>query len=348
MADYLDDDSYEDEYQAPKRSPKRRKKAARQRPAEDYNDIRDEDEWSPPRDVRTHAGTRIDRNSEFFEPPPSDLGEVLTAWSTLKYSTKEKSLGARLGITVGCIFAVTAIFLVVGIVVKDVSMVGVMGFMIACILSPFFFLAIGFKHTVSYVCENGVAKITLKGGRQGQLTEEIFVFADALDLIAREVRQYVNGIYSGTTYNYDWNDEHGNRVFRLKGTYKDNKKGGPKEKDPYHLAKSAETAWSQNLLAALQDEFDEHGNVEFKVNKKDTVRVGAGYFVFNFKGKKTRVKSDDIKLLTISEGQFQIHTYDAKWFGSKGKFHFEYGAMANAHVFLLAVEELAGFTFGEE
>ena len=174
------------------------------------------------------------------------------------------------------------------------------------------------------------------------------MFADARDLKVSEVRQRTKGVYSGTKYYYDWLDETGRKVFRLNGIYGDKKTSGPKEKDPYHLAKAAEAAWSQQLLEVLQAEFDEHGNVEFKVNKRDSVRVGAGYFEFDFKGQRTRVEREDIKLLTISEGQFRIHSHDARWMSSKGKFHFEYGSMANARVFLMAVETLAGFTFGDE
>lgn len=46
------------------------------------------------------------------------------------------------------------------------------------------------------------------------------------------------------------------------------------------------------------------------------------------------------------QGQFHIHHKDARWFSSKGKFNFSYATMANARLFLLAMEKLTGYRFG--
>ena len=40
---------------------------------------------------------------------------------------------------------------------------------------------------------------------------------------------------------------------------------------------------------------------------------------------------------------FQFKHKDAKWYKLSGKYSFQYGSMANAKVFLLALEKLVGY-----
>lgn len=83
------------------------------------------------------------------------------------------------------------------------------------------------------------------------------------------------------------------------------------------------------------------------MNRNDAVRVGPGFMEFCFKGSTERVPVDAIKSLSVNNGVFAIHTNDAKWFSSKGKFSFEYGRLGNAHMFIFALEQLLGYESGE-
>jgi hypothetical protein len=53
-----------------------------------------------------------------------------------------------------------------------------------------------------------------------------------------------------------------------------------------------------------------------------------------------------LRLLNLSQGRFHITHKDAGWFSRKGKFSFSYSTMANARLFLLAIDKLMGIRFG--
>lgn len=70
--------------------------------------------------------------------------------------------------------------------------------------------------------------------------------------------------------------------------------------------------------------------------------MGPGYLDLGFEGQEIRLETMDVKSISIERGHFRIIHKDASWFGRRGKFSFEYRKMANAKLFLLAVERLAG------
>ena len=88
---------------------------------------------------------------------------------------------------------------------------------------------------------------------------------------------------------------------------------------------------------------EQQGFLQFNLSKNDFVRVGPGVLEFAMKGELSRVTAADIKSLNLGQGTFTIKTHEAKWFGSKGKFSFSYATMANARLFLIALERLLGY-----
>jgi hypothetical protein len=151
-------------------------------------------------------------------------------------------------------------------------------------------------------------------------------------------------VYTGTNYFFRWEDADGRKLLNLSGTFR-SEKGEPEPDDPFYFAQGGEIAWSIYLLDALQKELEKHGSVEFKVNKRDAVRVGPGFMEFAFSGKEQRVDGEQLKHISIGGGTFSFKTADAKWFSSKGKFNFDYSRMSNARCFLLVLESLLGVTF---
>lgn len=180
---YENDDPFgDDEFQTPKRT-KRGSKHSGDRPTErrsrkpvdsaaetgGHDELADEQGgWSAPRDCTTHSGTRIDRSLEFFEPPPDDIGPVISAWSTLKYATRARSPGTKIGLTFLSVVVVGAIFGPLGWVSGDAVPILGMGLVFGILLSTAIYYLLNFKHTVSYVCQFGVAKYTLRGSRHGR------------------------------------------------------------------------------------------------------------------------------------------------------------------------------------
>ncbi len=315
-----------------------------------FDNFDDDDEgphwWEPPEDVLTHAGTEIPANMVFFEHPPREIGNVLSAWSSLKEGQEPRSSLIHLLIAGMCAIGTTLLALVIaassfGRLEPGVIYLSI-GFGLLVGLIAYF--ATRFSHQCSYVGEHGMAVFKIKGDWGSNIKEEIFLFDDAVSLNASQTRNYTNGIYTGTNYDFTWKDGAGGRMMRLNGNYH-SKTGNPKAKSPFHLARMAEHAWNIHLADRLQKELDEYGFVEFLVNKNDAVRVGPQFMEFCFKGRTDRVPAHAIKSLSINNGVFVIHTNEAKWFSSKGKFSFNYGNLANAGMFIFSLERLLGYDF---
>ncbi len=143
---------------------------------------------------------------------------------------------------------------------------------------------------------------------------------------------------------FTWTDAAGTKVFKHSGQYR-SKQGTPKKDDKFWFGRSAEAAWNNRQIAGLQRELEQNGYCQFNLGGKDFVRVGPGFFEFGMKGEVARIHAEEIKSLNLADGRFTIHHKDAKWFSSKGKFSFPYATMANAQLFLIAMEKLAGFQF---
>jgi hypothetical protein len=305
-------------------------------------------EWSPPEEVTLHNGEKIPDSMEFFASPPEEIGEVLTAWSSLGAGKAEMNSASRWLIRIGVAGACTTVGYYIGDALRGPAdgptqtfILAALGLLLGVLLAVIF---TGFKHTCSFVGAAGFSEWTLKGSRSSEPVERRFLFADAVDLRTGQTRNYYNGVYTGTTYFYNWVNEAGKTVKNLNGTYS-SKVGTPKAKSPYWLAASAENAWNMRLADQLQTELDKNGYVEFRVNKKDLVRVGPGFLEFVFSGKEERVPQSEIKDLSIHDGTFSIKTKEARWFSKQGKFGFNYGAMSNAKMFIFSLQRLLGYSF---
>ncbi len=68
---------------------------------------------------------------------------------------------------------------------------------------------------------------------------------------------------------------------------------------------------------------------------------------FHFGGELARVEKADIAKVSLADGTFAFQHHDARWFSRAGKYSFQYGAMRNAQVFLLALDQPMGSRRGE-
>jgi hypothetical protein len=301
---------------------------------------------SIPAGVPDHDGKMPTAPFDFFIPPPPEVGKLISARSSLKVGKKPMSGIGRLivallvgGVGFGFFYLIAIqeddrsdrqMFTIIG------AVSGVIAFLIALVLAKF-------KATCSYVGDSGVATAIVRGNRGNPPKVELLVFNNAAELKASQVRQSVNGIYTGTNYNYIWNDFDGRKIFQLKGSYNAKKGAVPKSKSPYHLARMAEIAWSQVLLDRADLCLKEEGSIPFQIDSKRLVRVGPGFIEFHFGGEAVRVTKDDIAKVTLGSGTFSFQHKDAKWFSRQGKFSFPYGQMANAKVFLITLDKLMGY-----
>jgi hypothetical protein len=111
----------------------------------------------------------------------------------------------------------------------------------------------------------------------------------------------------------------------------------------FRYVQAAEAAWSVHYLERAQKYLDAEGSIPFPVDSARVVRVGPGFMEFHFGGEPVRLTKEDIASVSFGSGTFKFKHQDAKWYSLSGKYSFQYVNMANARVFLLALEKLMGY-----
>ena len=304
--------------------------------------------WSPPPTVRLHNGEIIPVNADFFQEPPPEIGEIVTAQSTLVTSKQPLSTLVRLMLVVGLMGLVFYGF-VIGMRAfmpnpNDADLGYFFGAIAAIATLPLTIYLTRFSHICTYVGKQGVAEYRLSGMRENAPKARVLLYDDCHDVTTWQQRNYYSGGYTGTDYKTIWRNDSGDELFALKGNYRSEQET-PKAISPYWFAVAAEVYWNEFAFERMVQDYESQGYLDFRVKSKDIVRIGHGFLEFTFGGKSTRITPEDIKTLSLANGSFTIHTKEARWFSSKGKFGFEYGGMGNAKLFLFALERLAGYSF---
>jgi hypothetical protein len=270
--------------------------------------------WIPPDNVTNHGEAPLTDQDDFFAPPPPEIGEVVTAYTTLRTDKHPWPVGNRvgLGFLIGSVLGVIA-FLIGGVAEAELGtqiFLAAVGMGVGLLIG---LASTGFSHRCTYVGREGVAEFKCSGSRDRITTSNIFPFSEAAELRTTQVRRYVNGVYQGTNYNF-------------------------------HFAGQAELAWSNYLLQFVKEQLDRDGFLHFNLGGADYVRVGPDFLELRVGGQTTECATSDIGALSLQAGMFTVKRRDAKegWFTSKGVFKFNYNALANAQLFLFLLERLTG------
>jgi hypothetical protein len=292
-----------------------------------------------------HRGQPRAKPVDFLVPPPPEIGPLSSAESSLRAGGKPKPLVLRL--LMGTLFAGAIMYAfswaTEGTRPRDREPLMILGLVFAVTAFALDLYLTRFKALVTYVGRDGVSRHAVRRHRDATPKSQTLLFTAADALRAAQTRQFVNGIYTGTTYDYAWTGPAARRLFRLKGTYR-GRKGPPKPGDPFHFATATEIAWSIHYLERAQEELDKQGSIRFNVDKNRYVHVGPGFLQFDFGGESpVRVTREEIAAVSLGSGQFSFKHKDAHWYSRSGKYNFRYGAMANARVFLLALDKLMGY-----
>ena len=294
-----------------------------------------------------HSGQPRLAEVEFFAEPPVQIGRVLSAESTLRPGRQPIPLGVRL--LIGLVLAGVILYFTRsvgrGAVPAEREVYQALGLAVAVGALGITLLLTRFKAKCTFVAEDGIACFTLKRRREAQPKAQVLLFGDAHELRARQTRHYINGVYTGTAYDYTWTDRAGKRLWRSQGSYRQRKKG-LRPGEPFRFIQAAEIAWSVHYLARAQQVLRSEGAIPFPVDKRRVVRVGPGFLEFRFGGEPVRLERNDIASVSLGGGTFQFKHKDAKWYSLSGKYSFQYGNMANGRVFLLALEKLMGYRWG--
>ena len=302
-----------------------------------------------PQTLPDHSGQRRAHAQEFFAPPPPQIGTVSSAESTLNQGKRPMPLIVRLLLAAVAAALVLGAFYALASLIerrRDREPVVMLGYIVAGIALIVTVWLTRFKAYCTYVGDRGVVRYTLTRSRDAAPAIELLKFEETDEVYASQTRQYVNGVYTGTSYDYRWTDKGGRQLLRLKGQHR-GKNAAPKPGNAWHFANAAEIAWSEHFLDRAQQQLQAEGSIAFRVDKRRVVRVGPGFLEFHFGNADgpTRVTADEIASVSLGEGQFSFKHKDARWYSRAGKYSFAYGSMANGKVFMFALEQLMGYSW---
>lgn len=173
---------------------------------------------------------------------------------------------------------------------------------------------------------------------------ELLRFADASELKVQRIRQYVNGVYSGTNYSYTWNDAKGKKLFVVGGQYRD--ENALEHHDPATFGLAAEASWSSYRIQHFDRMIAREGVARFQCGR-DWIGIGKGFLEIGAKGASERVTVGDTKDIYFEQGLLVIKKKDAKegLFRSEGVYRFPVAALSDFRVFLAVLEEQTGIRF---
>lgn len=315
------------------------------------------------RPAKSHAGVDLPADHVLFAEPPPQIGEVLSARSTLKQGAPtEATAGERAWRAAWCGF-LGHVFGWVLFNFGPSSPIGPLLYRLQETVPTLYLwghtlIMIGFavhgwftakkSFEVSYVGKDGLAAFGFEDDPRTAKSTLLLKFADATELRTGQTRHYRNNRYQWTTYFYRWSDAAGRTLAEFGGAHHV-ENGEPEADDAWHFGKAAEIAWANHLLSRAQAELDKTGKLVFKVTGRDWVAVGPGFLELCFGGQPpAKCTKDELEAVTIHRGRFTIKRKDAKvgWFSSTGVFEFPFEDVANARFFLFAVDRIAGLKLG--
>jgi hypothetical protein len=282
-------------------------------------------------------------------PPPSEIGPVVTAKSSLRTGVQPRPPAARAGmIMISAGLALIAVVLVV-VAFKPRSLAPFILFplLAALVVGGIVGFRTRFRHSCSYVGREGVARFICSGDRDNLAVRDVFLFRDAAEVRTSQTRHYVNGGYTGTEYVYTWTDVAGRQRWVWKGRYH-SQEGPPKPEDPFYFGRSAESAWTGYLLPGAFRQLELSGSVLFRVARNDWIRVTPMSLILHFGGRQDEWNREDLANVAFDGGAIKIRRRGAKegWFSSTGVFKFDFAGLSNAQLFFFLVERVLGVPVG--
>jgi hypothetical protein len=302
--------------------------------------------------VNKHSGGTLPEDANLFAEAPEEIGPVSSADSSWKKGQPPKPPITRKLRNAGIAFAVS--YVVIHIIANRFMPIFYYPFQFVHLpylgfnYYPFIYpAAIGALaafltrtwHACSYIGRDGIAYFTFRGDPL-KAKRAVLRFADVASLRKGVTRHYRNGRYEGTSYFFRWSNAENALVFEI-SSYAHPRTVGH---DWFVFAEAAESAWSVHLFERTKASLAKTGAIIFPVAGDDCVSVSPGAIELTFGGKNVKCAKNEIDFVSIQNGMFTIKRKDAQigWFSREGIFTFPYSTMANAQVFLFALEKLGG------
>ena len=148
-----------------------------------------------------------------------------------------------------------------------------------------------FKHNCTYVGKQGTAHFVCSGTRDN-ITQDIFLFRDATEIRTTQTSHSTNGIYTHTTFTFQWSDVGGRPRYTISGQYKKSD-GNPPSEDFYHFGRAAEVAGTVYLLEGMYRQIELSGTVLFHLAGRQWVRLGPGSVILGLSGEPVECSADE-------------------------------------------------------
>lgn len=173
---------------------------------------------------------------------------------------------------------------------------------------------------------------------------EFLRFEDAEDLQVSRVRQIVNGVYTGTVFDYRWRRRDGATAFRIHGTYRDTQPIQHFEGVAFAFA--AENAWSVHRIAWFRRALQQHGVVRFACGK-ETIGIGRGFVEIGKGGNFERIEASELLGVSLEQGVLVIKRKGSRegLFSSEGVHRFQIAKIGDFQVLVAMFGEQLGIRF---
>lgn len=294
----------------------------------------------------SHAGYPLKPDLKFFVDPPTEIGTLLSADSTLLQGQVPMTNAVRwvmsvlFGVVVGAIAGAGVSVYARGLndnvyLTMALTTPAVIGLSYACIR---------FSHRCTFVGTDGVATFDCSGSID-RVSERLLRFDDAVELRVSRTRNYHTSAlgtdYLGTSYHYYWTNKRNETLFSLRGGYKSEADEPPPDNE-YYLAVAAESAWTDHLSRNLDRVMGKGRSIRFGLSRNDCIRLSPTELEITIGGRKASLDARDIECVEIVNGRVSVREVGGKrgWFSNKGIHDFPYEDLGNAQFFLYAVQQV--------
>jgi hypothetical protein len=303
--------------------------------------------WTPTFGVINHGGDLLGTDAIFFAAPPAEIGNLLSADSTLGADLKTKK---RNGYTTylnwfqALLWAGLAGFLtwfILALLIKNDITAILAGVTVAAFTFWRTFEKDGHVSpaTCTFVGSQGIAQYVWDDDESKRQTPHLLLFQNATELRTLETRHFIKNAYQYTTYVYQWYDS-SRAGFSVSGLYIN--QNSLSESRSYHFALAAEKAWTLFKMERALDSLLQGNSVSFDIKNGDTLILTNEAVELRRKGKTVRIDYKDNPHFDVQQGVMTLTSQDTSrsFFGDKGSYSFNYHDVTNAQLLLLLFNTL--------
>jgi len=306
--------------------------------------------WHPSDNINDHSGRAISDDEEvvFFCSPPSSIGPLISASSTLKKGDSPHSSLIKLVAMLSAGFALALLTkLLLPVPFKHISSNLLHVLTIVISLMGVFWVnnLMKFSKKCSYVGSKGFFDGLIEEPLSKPPLESIVLFEDVSALYSRLVDIYRDELYEETTYSFSWEDKDGESLYSVDGSY--NKMVVPCN-NLYHFYSKASDIWNSQLFSKSVANL-EKGNIVFfnikfnDIKKYDTIKknndinkigLNNALFEFCYENEIEKIHFNDIKEIVVKEGSIAIFYSETSLGNKDGKYLLKLSYISNADTFV--------------